>query len=264
MPKRTYTPEQKAAQKARAAEYYQRNKEKIRERQNAQRKANPERRAEIAKASKQKHKDKVRAAGRAYYEANKEHIGQRIATYRKNNLDAHKARTMAYREKNREKMRQYRRAHYLANREHCLALDAIYRKEHHEEKLAYRRRRRAESPQVRIGLALRTRTGMALKKGYKAGSAVRDLGCTIDELIGHLEAQFLPGMSWENYGRSGWHIDHIVPLDAFDLTDRAQFLRACHFENLRPLWAKDNLSKGSRVVSTPRADCDGSENSTAP
>ena len=50
-------------------------------------------------------------------------------------------------------------------------------------------------------------------------------------------------MAWKNYGK--WHIDHIIPLDSFDLTIREQLLEACHFTNLQPLWEEDNLKKGS-------------------
>lgn len=55
-------------------------------------------------------------------------------------------------------------------------------------------------------------------------------------------------MSWDNYGFSGWHIDHILPLASFDLTDPAQQSECFNFKNLRPLWAKDNLSKGAKVA----------------
>ena len=84
----------------------------------------------------------------------------------------------------------------------------------------------------------------AIKTNAKAGSAVRDLGCTIPELKAHLEAQFQPGMTWDNWSLKGWHIDHIKPLTSFDLTNREQFLQACHYTNLQPLWASENLSKG--------------------
>lgn len=54
-------------------------------------------------------------------------------------------------------------------------------------------------------------------------------------------------MTWENWGRRGWHIDHIAPLSSFDLTDPVQFRRAVHYTNLQPLWWFDNLSKGKRI-----------------
>lgn len=63
----------------------------------------------------------------------------------------------------------------------------------------------------------------------------------------HLEAKFAPGMTWDNYGVDGWHIDHIMPLAAFDLTDEQQRQQACHYTNLQPLWAAENLAKGAKV-----------------
>jgi hypothetical protein len=111
----------------------------------------------------------------------------------------------------------------------------------------YERKRRATNLNARISCNLRTRLYCAVRNNQKTGSAVKDLGCTITELKCHLESQFQPGMSWENWGhgKDKWHIDHILPLSKFDLTDRAQFLRACHYKNLQPLWADDNIRKGA-------------------
>ena len=55
-------------------------------------------------------------------------------------------------------------------------------------------------------------------------------------------------MTWNNYGYKGWHIDHIIPLSAFDLADREQFLKACHFTNLQPLRAEENFSKNNKIL----------------
>lgn len=87
-------------------------------------------------------------------------------------------------------------------------------------------------------------------RGIRAGSAVRDLGCSIAELRAHLEARFKSGMTWTNWGRlpGSWQIDHIRPLASFDLTDRDQLLEACHYTNLQPLWWQENLKKGAKVV----------------
>jgi len=97
---------------------------------------------------------------------------------------------------------------------------------------------------ARIASRMRSRLSVAIRGMQKSGSAIRDLGCTIVELKKYLEQMFNHGMTWENYG--DWHIDHIRPLSSFDLTDRDQFLEACNYTNLQPLWAKDNLKKGAR------------------
>jgi cell division ATPase FtsA len=112
--------------------------------------------------------------------------------------------------------------------------------------------KRKTSVNFRVKENLRSRLYQAIKNGQKSGSAVKDLGCTIKELKQHLEQNFHQRtktgekMSWKNYGIDGWHIDHIKPLSSFNLTDRKQFLEACHYTNLQPLWAEDNLRKGVR------------------
>ena len=53
-------------------------------------------------------------------------------------------------------------------------------------------------------------------------------------------------MSWDNYGIEGWHMDHIIALANFDLQDPEQFKRACHYTNLQPMWAKENISWGAK------------------
>ena len=76
---------------------------------------------------------------------------------------------------------------------------------------------------------------------------VKDLGCSIEDFKKYIESKFQNGMSWENYGHDTWHLDHITPLDAFNLSDRNQFLVASHYTNYQPLWAKDNYSKSNTI-----------------
>ena len=146
-----------------------------------------------------------------------------------------------------EEMSAYNRKYRATHNEEIADRGRRYRLQHKEEKAANERKRMAEDNEYKLACHLRSRLNIAIKRGYKAGSAVRDLGCSISELVLHLEAQFRQGMRWENWARDGWHIDHIKPLALFDLADRDQFLQACHFTNLQPLWAKENLSKGASI-----------------
>ena len=74
------------------------------------------------------------------------------------------------------------------------------------------------------------------------------LGCTLEFFRKYLEDLFTDGMSWENYGE--WHVDHIMPLASVDSSKRGwkkKIEKLCHYTNLQPLWAKDNLSKGKKI-----------------
>lgn len=77
------------------------------------------------------------------------------------------------------------------------------------------------------------------------------LSCSdrISIILSMLESKFQPDMNWDNWASDGWHIDHIKPLASFDLTDREQLLIACHYTNLQPLWAKDNIAKSDKIIS---------------
>ncbi len=103
--------------------------------------------------------------------------------------------------------------------------------------------RRNTDPLFKVTCNLRSRLSKAISRKQKNCSAVKDLGCTLDEFRSYIESKFQSGMTWDNYGRSGWHIDHIKPLTTFDLSDEAQIKEACHFTNLQPLWWQDNLKK---------------------
>jgi hypothetical protein len=100
-------------------------------------------------------------------------------------------------------------------------------------------------PEVRLRDSLRRRLNNALKNNQKMGSAVSNLGCSIQEFRVYLETKFQSGMTWNNYGKFGWHIDHIKPLSKFDLSNKEQLKEACYYTNLQPLWWQDNLKKGN-------------------
>jgi hypothetical protein len=121
------------------------------------------------------------------------------------------------------------------------------RKKKYNKKSSIRNKKRYyEDINYRMSKILRSRIKTALKNNFKISSAVRDLGCSIEELKKHLESKFQTGMTWENWGLNGWHIDHIKPLCSFNLSNIEEFKKACHYTNLQPLWAKDNIAKGGK------------------
>ena len=198
--------------------------------------------AKIAIRSKQyaaTNPEKVKAQRKASYEANKE----KIKAYRNANKEISKAYQKQWREKNKaykyacdlewrqnniEKQRGYARKYANANRDKAQSLHA---------------KKYSTDTHYKLKIILRSRFRMAVLNNSKTGSAVRDLGCTIPEFKAYIQSKFADGMTWENHGVKGWHLDHVIPLAAFDLTDRDQLLRACHFTNYQPLWWRDNLIK---------------------
>lgn len=169
---------------------------------------------------------------------------------------------------------QYNRTYYLKNKEKEIARHRIY-KENNKEYLrlkekqrdpikekarrkkyasenrlkinAYVSKRYAIDTQFRLKCILRARLYSIMRNHPRNGSAVKDLGCTIEEFKEYLESKFLKGMTWNNWSYKGWHIDHIRPLSLFNLQDRQQFLAACHYTNMQPMWSLDNHKKGNRI-----------------
>ena len=103
-------------------------------------------------------------------------------------------------------------------------------------------KRRDEDPRYRVMMSLHCRLYMAVKE--KKGKTMELTGCSKEELMKHLESKFTEGMTWENYGQ--WHVDHIRPCASFDLEDTEEQKRCFNWTNLQPLWAQDNLRKGSK------------------
>lgn len=124
------------------------------------------------------------------------------------------------------------------------------RKNYEQSEKAKATRRRYDKGIGKLRRKLRTRLYDALRCKRKTGSAIKDLGCTLEELRIFIESKFQPGMTWDNWCFRGWHIDHIRPLASFDLENREEFLKAVHYTNLQPLWAFDNLSKGAKYDSS--------------
>lgn len=135
---------------------------------------------------------------------------------------------------------------YAENSDRAAATNSAWRSRNMEKVRSYSKaramREKAGMPQCIFKRRIRTAVGRSLR-GRRPVGAFRYLPFGFEELMAHLERQFVRGMSWENYGE--WHVDHVVPLAQFgDMAiGTASFQRAWALTNLRPLWAKDNLRK---------------------
>lgn len=172
------------------------------------------------------------------------HERKQKAEYRAKNRDVLNAKNREYEKKNKEKIALRKVKYRDDNKEQISAQKKIYHASVRQKRADYQRNKRNTDLNFRLKTILRNRVSNFLNGiGGKQGSAVKDLGCTIEELRIYIESKFKPGMTWENYGITTWHIDHIIPLANFDLTNREEFLKACHYTNLQPLWAEENWKK---------------------
>jgi hypothetical protein len=190
----------------------------------------------------------VNAEGRVIYDT--EAINQRLVALGKEKYAKTKEAVSLYwkamYQKNKEVKKSQSRNWLENNREAA-------NKQHNQR----RKFRRLIDPSYKLSDVLRGRLLSILSRQaqIRVGSAVRDLGCSVSELKTYIESKFLLGMSWANHGNGRgdkglceWQLDHIIPLASFNLTDREQFLRACHYTNLQPLWAEHNRIKNDRLV----------------
>ena len=184
------------------AQYYRANKDKILARKRESYLANRERAIAAAKKHYRDNRDEILESRKKYYQANKETIDERKRRYIQANRTVVNARQRKY-----------------------------VRKQYRDNNLTFL-----------IPTRLRHRLNKAIKNNYKAGSAVKDLGCSIEEFQLKFESLFTDGMTWGNWG-TVWHLDHIIPLSFFNLEDETEFKVAVHYTNLQPLQVTDNLKK---------------------
>lgn len=172
------------------------------------------------------HREQRIAYAKAWKQANPERNAANARTWRANNLE--KAKAIAH-------------VSYIKNKDK-------HKRKRKEYARVYVKQRLAKDPAFYVRTRLGTRLYKALhaQRAYKHSNLKILLGCSYQELRNHLEAQFKPGMSWENHGKE-WDIDHIRPCASFDLTDFEQQKICFHYANLQPLWKHENLRKGCKM-----------------
>ena len=176
----------------------------------------------------------VKECKKEYYQANKERIKEQIKEYY---------------QANKERKKEYNKEHYHANKEQIKECHKKYYQDNKEKinkkTLEYQKVKRLKDPLYKMKGNLRTRTSIAFRnKGYNKNSKTQEmLGVNWEVCKANIERQFTKGMSWENQG--DWHIDHIIPLSSANTEQELKKL--CHYSNLQPLWAVDNLMKSAKI-----------------
>jgi len=156
-----------------------------------------------------------------------------------------------YHIKNREKELSRVKEYYIKNKEKELSRYKEYNIKNKEKLLSYnneyKRNRKLNDPTFKLVQNVRVRLYEYLKTtGITKNKKTFDIvGCSPPELKNYLEKKFTEDMSWENHGLFGWHIDHIIPLSSAKTEE--DLYKLCHYTNLQPLWAKDNLIKSNKL-----------------
>lgn len=148
-----------------------------------------------------------------------------------------------YRNKHRVRIRERARIWARNNRHNS------WDKRNPEKVRIIKRRYKYSNPDIMLRENLRARLVIALKyqSVKKRDRTMKLIGCSLDYFKKHISKKFKEGMTWENWGIKTWHIDHIIPLSKFNLSDSKQQKVAFNYTNMQPLWAKENLSKGNKI-----------------
>jgi hypothetical protein len=177
-----------------------------------------------------------------YRKNNSEKVLELTRHWTKKNPEWVYNRHKKWREENPEKVKEMRGNWLNKNPEKRKE----YRENYKSRKQEQRKERRDKDPIFNLTNRLRCRLWKYLKilNITKTNKTFDIVGCSPEFLKEHLETQFTDGMSWDN--RSEWHIDHIIPLSSAKTED--ELYKLCHYENLQPLWAEDNLKKSNKIL----------------
>jgi len=179
-----------------------------------------------------------------YYRKNKAKASLRNREYYKKNREKIRKQQREYYLKNKDDLQKYRSEHYYANWDHCRRVQKRYFQKYKDVVQAKRRERLRSNPIARIIKNLRSRLNSVIVGKSKRTMSL--VGCDKRHLFRHIEVQFKGEMSWDNYGKV-WHLDHHIPIDAFNPDNDREWEACWHFSNLKPMLSKDNLRKGNKI-----------------
>lgn len=184
--------------------------------------------------SAKKHKEKANARVRRNYKLNPSAKRKDAKNHALKYPEQIKLRWKKWYAKNREKQILKAKKQYVENREKI----NIQRAKRNKEKWK-------TDTMFKLKVSLRNRISFIFRTNEinKKHSTEKLLGIRFEIAKQYIESKFKKGMNWENYGK--WHIDHIIPLGSAKTEE--DLILLCHYTNLQPLWALDNLSKNDTI-----------------
>ena len=190
----------------------------------------------------QENKGKIKEKFKKYYQENKE----KSKKYYQEKREYYKEKSKKYYQENKEYYKEKSKENYQENKEYFKEKSKEHYQENKEYYKEYQRERRKTDSLFKMKNNLRKRTYGAFKrKGYRKNTKTQQmLGVDWEVAKAHIEKQFTKGMNLDNYGE--WHIDHIIPL-ASAKTEK-ELIKLCHYSNLQPLWAEDNIIKSDKII----------------
>jgi len=174
-----------------------------------------------------------------YYQEN----ADKAREYSLQNFDRIKIRMreygIKYRERNVEKIKERKKQYY----------ESYYKEASKERNARYERERRKAGRINKLNKNMSLAIWRSLKDGKNGNHWEELVRYTLAELKQHLEKQFKDGMTWDNYGKQGWEIDHEIPVSIFNIDGiKSKGFKNCwSLENLQPMWAEENASKRNKL-----------------
>lgn len=145
---------------------------------------------------------------------------------------------------NREQRNKWRIKYYEINKDKIKNQNKKYISKYREDRK--KKYKKDHLFKLKHNLSNRMRDFLKLKSFKKTQSYNDVIGCSVEFLKEYIQKKFTCGMNWENHGIGGWHIDHIIPLSSAKTEE--EIYKLCHYTNLQPLWAKENLKKGKKLL----------------
>jgi len=193
------------------------NRDKVKEFAKKYYNTNPEKFILISKLYRNNNPEKIKEFNKKYYNNNIEFNKKRVSDWVKQNYDSRINYINNWKSKNYEHIKEYKNNKYNN--------DPLYKLTHN--------------------VRTRVRDFLKFKNITKNNKTFDIVGCSPEFLKEYLEQKFTEGMSWDLMGQH-IHIDHIIPLSSANTEE--EIYKLCHYTNLQPLWAEDNLKKSNKTI----------------